>query len=136
MKLLKVIFLLIGALTLLFLSLIVYGQISSDPRGIIEIKPSSDSQLVAYSYYDSGGGGAGYCSYGIDVIKLGGDIKLFTFHAGHKNVFEVISCENEFSFQWIEVDYKYELEISCPNDSLQKTKLNTFKDVNISYKNC
>jgi len=136
MKLVKIVVSLIGAIFLLLVSVIVYAQLSADPRGVIDIQPSPNKQLVAYSYYDSGGGGAGYCSYGINIIKLGGDIKIFSFHAGQDTVFEAVGCDEGYSFEWNGDKRNQELRITCPNNKNQIAKKSSFEGINLSYSGC
>lgn len=114
----------------------IYIQVTNDPRVILDVQKSPNKQVIAYSYFDSGGGGAGYCSYGIDIIELGGDIGLFSFHAGHENIFEVISCNEKFHFKWAENVSESNIDIFCPNNLYQKTKLKKIDSINISYHNC
>ena len=121
---------------MLISSVIVYAQLSADPRGVVDIKNSPDGQLVAYSYYDSGGGGAGYCSFGVSIIRLGGMIKPLTFHAGQDYVFEATNCDDGYDFEWATQDSKSVVHISCPSPTTYIRKRDTFGEIEISYSNC
>ncbi len=122
---------------IVFLALLaIYVRSNDDPRGVIDIQASPNNQLVAYSYHESGGG-PGYCSFSIAVIKLGGEISLLKFHSGYSRVFEIESCAEGFKFNWFSSD-DVELHIYCPDSEyeLRSMKLYNFENINISYNNC
>ena len=108
----------------------------ADPRGILSVKQKG--KYLAYSYLDSGGGGPGYCNFGVSITKLGGK-KFFNKGLPNEEVLTINNCSERHTINWSELD-GWLLNITCDNagkyPNAVSIKDHAFGEISIDTSSC